>query len=126
DADGNPWLGIGYHFLIGNGHGMPDGAIEPTFRWDRQLAGAHAGDATMNKHAIGVALVGNFESRPPTARQTEALVALLQTLATEHGLGPGDLITHADVRPTLCPGRHFPLAAIRDAVASGETTESPR
>src|SRR5262245_20642940 len=29
DKNGNPWLGIGYHFVIGNGAGMPDGMIEP-------------------------------------------------------------------------------------------------
>ena len=28
DKNGNAWLGIGYHFLIGNGHGMPDGEID--------------------------------------------------------------------------------------------------
>ncbi|MEZ6045526.1 MAG: hypothetical protein R3C11_08100 [Planctomycetaceae bacterium] len=33
DKNGNPWLsGIGYHFVIGNGQGMEDGDIEPTFR----------------------------------------------------------------------------------------------
>ena len=43
DAAGRPWLGIGYHFVIGNGHSMDDGQIRPTFRWHQQLAGAHAG-----------------------------------------------------------------------------------
>ena len=31
DKNGNHWLGIGYHFVIGNGEGMADGAIEPDF-----------------------------------------------------------------------------------------------
>ena len=43
DKEGNSWLGIGYHFVIGNGNGMADGEIEPTFRWRQQLQGAHAG-----------------------------------------------------------------------------------
>ena len=33
DKNGNAWLGIGYHFVIGNGSGMDDGEIEPTFRF---------------------------------------------------------------------------------------------
>src|SRR5262249_33711619 len=37
DKNGKPWLGIGYHFVIGNGSGMGDGAIEPTFRWKEQM-----------------------------------------------------------------------------------------
>ncbi len=40
DSAGQPWLGIGYHFVVGNGHSMDDGEIQPTFRWRQQLAGA--------------------------------------------------------------------------------------
>ena len=66
DRNGNPWRGIGYHFVIGNGNGMEDGEIEPTFRWRQQLPGAHAGEDEHNQHGIGIALVGNFELGPPT------------------------------------------------------------
>src|SRR5437870_125474 len=33
DAAGQPWQGIGYHFVIGNSQGMADGLVQPTFRW---------------------------------------------------------------------------------------------
>ena len=76
DSAGRPWRGIGYHFLIGNGHGMPDGAVEPTFRWTEQLAGAHAGTRPHNARGVGVALVGDFTKHPPTAKQLAAAVRL--------------------------------------------------
>jgi hypothetical protein len=67
DKNGNPWLGIGYHFVIGNGDGMPDGLVEPTFRWRTQIQGAHAGSSNKdyNERGIGICLVGNFEKTPP-------------------------------------------------------------
>lgn len=121
DADGNPWLGIGYHFLIGNGHGMPDGAVEPTFRWDRQIAGAHAGDRDLNATAIGIALVGNFEESEPTAAQRLALTRLIEKLAIEHDIDADAVLAHRDAKPTLCPGRHFPLAEARAAIGGSLT-----
>ena len=51
DLKGNPWLGIGYHFVVGNGHKMADGEVQPTFRWLQQLAGAHAGRANTTNTA---------------------------------------------------------------------------
>ena len=77
DAQGNPWLGIGYHFVIGNGRGMEDGQVEPTFRWKQQLAGAHAGQRRHNESGIGICLIGNFDEAPPTAKQLSALKELL-------------------------------------------------
>ncbi len=40
DRRGNPWLGIGYHFVVGNGQKMGDGEVQATFRWHQQLPGA--------------------------------------------------------------------------------------
>ena len=48
--------GLAYHFVIGNGDGMPDGEIEPTFRWREQIQGAHAGAGEYNEQGIGIAL----------------------------------------------------------------------
>ncbi|MEJ7595664.1 MAG: peptidoglycan recognition family protein, partial [Planctomycetaceae bacterium] len=59
DAEGNPWLGIGYHFVIGNGQGMPDGTVQATFRWQEQIQGAHSGSEVFNARGIGICLIGN-------------------------------------------------------------------
>ena len=39
--EGRGWESAGYHFVIGNGTGSPDGSIEVGPRWLAQEAGAH-------------------------------------------------------------------------------------
>jgi hypothetical protein len=113
DADGNPWLGIGYHFVIGNGDGMKDGSVEPTFRWNEQIHGAHSGHAVFNARGIGICLVGNFENAQPTKAQLKSVRELVQVLAVRHGIPRKNLVGHASVKATACPGKHFPLKEIR-------------
>jgi N-acetyl-anhydromuramyl-L-alanine amidase AmpD len=116
DKNGNPWLGIGYHFVIGNGRGMPDGAIEPTFRWRTQIQGAHAGSSNKdyNERGVGICLVGNFEDAPPTAAQRRSVKLLVQTLKSEYHIPSANIVGHKDIRSsaTECPGKFFPMAEI--------------
>ncbi|MBX3440300.1 MAG: N-acetylmuramoyl-L-alanine amidase, partial [Planctomycetaceae bacterium] len=109
DAAGNPWRGIGYHFVIGNGRGMDDGGIEATFRWREQLAGAHAGVNPYNERGIGICLVGDFEKHPPTAAQIESLKRLVDFLGQEYGIPPQRVLRHGDLKATDCPGKLFPM-----------------
>ena len=118
DKSGNPWLGIGYHFVIGNGSGMGDGEIEPTFRWREQMHGAHAGVKDYNQLGIGIVLVGNFEKHPPSTLQIEAAKHLVRTLAAEYEISADRVLGHGDVKATECPGTFFPLNEIRDSVAT--------
>jgi N-acetylmuramoyl-L-alanine amidase len=117
DRNGNPWKGIGYHFVIGNGNGMDDGEIEPTFRWRGQLPGAHAGDDEHNQHGIGIVLVGNFELERPTAAQVASARRLVALLQTRYGIEKSRVLRHGDIKATACPGKYFPL---------DEITERPR
>jgi hypothetical protein len=112
DPSGKPWLGIGYHFVVGNGNKMGDGEIQPTFRWHQQLAGAHAGKRDYNEHGIGICLIGNFEQSPPTARQLASVRALIKTLARRHSIARERVVRHQDVNTTACPGRLFPLSDV--------------
>jgi len=119
DSLGNPWLGIGYHFLIGNGSGMDDGAVEATFRWNQQIHGAHSGSVVHNANGIGVCLVGNFQEQPPTDRQRKAVTELVTQLSDRYDIPARLVIGHDTIKPTLCPGRHFPLHdVIRDSVSN--------
>lgn len=118
DKNGKPWLGIGYHFVVGNGQGMSDGQVEPTFRWKQQLQGAHAGVADYNQFGVGLVLVGNFENRPPTAAQVASVKRLVRVLSREYDIPSAQIVGHGDVKATECPGRHFPLAEVRESVAS--------
>jgi N-acetyl-anhydromuramyl-L-alanine amidase AmpD len=105
DRNGNPWKGIGYHFLIGNGNGMDDGAIEPTFRWRGQLPGAHAGDDEHNQQGIGIALVGNFELAPPSPAQLAAVKRLVSVLQARYGIEAGNVLRHVWTPPELLTAR---------------------
>jgi N-acetylmuramoyl-L-alanine amidase-like protein len=128
DRNGNPWMGIGYHFVIGNGNGMGDGEIEPTFRWREQLQGAHAGDDEHNRSGIGIALVGNFELDPPTPAQMSAVRRLVAVLRTRYGIEKSNVLRHSDIKATACPGKYFPMDELtqrRTEPFLGDRTPAP-
>jgi N-acetyl-anhydromuramyl-L-alanine amidase AmpD len=114
------WHSLGYHFVIGNGNGSPDGSVEIGERWLKQQAGAHAGNPEYNARGVGICLVGDFEKTSPTPCQMEAVAGLCAELCEKHGIAPERIVGHRDVRrggDTLCPGRNFPMADLRDMVA---------
>lgn len=116
DSVGNPWLGIGYHFVIGNGNGMTDGVVEPTFRWNEQIHGAHSGNAVFNSRGIGICLIGDFEKTSPTNAQLKSVRELVKVLASRHRITRENLMGHASVKATACPGKHFPLKELRTVI----------
>lgn len=108
--------GLAYHFVIGNGKGMKNGEVAIGNRWKRQLQGGHLASEPLNRIAIGICLVGNFETSSPSAAQLKSLEALLAELLNETGLPPSAIRTHRQInpRPTRCPGRRFPVALINE------------
>ncbi|MCC7137450.1 MAG: N-acetylmuramoyl-L-alanine amidase [Planctomycetes bacterium] len=102
------WEGVGYDFVIGNGTDTGDGEIEVTFRWREQRDGAHA--KGWNDVAIGICLVGNFETTDPTPAQRSALVTLLRHLRRRFGIPAERIVGHGTLMPTKCPGARFVLA----------------
>ena len=112
DHAGEPWLGIGYHFVIGNGQAMGDGTVEATFRWRDQLQGAHAGSRLYNDQGVGICLIGDFDRSPPTPGQINAAERLVTMLRTRFAIPAANCIRHCDVQSTECPGRLFPLRQI--------------
>jgi N-acetylmuramoyl-L-alanine amidase len=106
------WKGIGYDFVIGNGHGSADGLVEATFRWEQQITGAHAASKgnVYNQEGIGICLVGDLEKDYPTARQMEALVGLVNYLQNRCRIPTANILGHNQVpgASTKCPGHNFP------------------
>ncbi len=103
------WEGVGYHFVIGNGSGSPNGRIEVTFRWEDQMHGAHAGVRRYNQYGIGICLVGNFNNDRPTSAQMRSLVELTTYLQGKHNIPTSRIYGHRDVKSTDCPGHNFPF-----------------
>ena len=109
--------GCGYHFVIGNGTGSRDGAIEVTRRWSEQRAGAHCRDAAhphVNEYGIGICLVGDLDANGPTPKQIESARALVAYLQQRYAIPTARIGTHAafSSTSTACPGSRFPADAI--------------
>ena len=115
----NHWDGIGYDFVIGNGTNSGDGEVEVTFRWQKQMAGAHCGGTPgnwANVDAVGICLVGNFNYREPTAKQMQSLLKLVRFLKNRYGISNGSIYGHQNTpgaRITDCPGKKFPMAELK-------------
>jgi murein DD-endopeptidase MepM/ murein hydrolase activator NlpD len=111
--------GLAYHFVIGNGNGMEDGGVGVGGRWTNQLNGGHLASESLNEIAIGICLVGNFDTEGPTRKQLATLEALLRALRDRCDLPANAVKTHQQINPvyTRCPGRHFPSSAFASGSA---------
>jgi hypothetical protein len=127
--------GLGYHFVIGNGQGLPDGYVEAGARWHRQQPGAHVldrpvGSASvkvagrraptadeLNLRGIAICLVGNGDRRPFTDRQVHELGALVRRLQRSLDIPSERVFLHSDVAGTTSPGRFFPISVFEDSIA---------
>jgi N-acetyl-anhydromuramyl-L-alanine amidase AmpD len=107
--------GLAYHFVIGNGNDSGDGEIEVGSRWIHQLRGGHVRDEDVNNTGLGICLVGNLQNHPPTDRQVAAMTSLIDWLRGEQNLARAKFTVHrwVDRNHTVCPGRHFPYAAMK-------------
>jgi N-acetyl-anhydromuramyl-L-alanine amidase AmpD len=120
------WDELGYHFVIDNGQGGPDGNVEVGSRWRSQKWGAHCGGTPNNEYnnyGIGICLVGDFSRSMPSDKQLSAMRRLVADLATEYGIAPDNIICHCDApnATTECPGarlRAYVYGTLRRSVAS--------
>jgi N-acetyl-anhydromuramyl-L-alanine amidase AmpD len=111
--NGRHWDELGYHFVVGNGGGSGDGAVEVGSRWPKQKWGAHCrvGDnEEYNYFGIGICLVGNFDRRRPSEAQMQSAARLVAYLAARYHIDDAHIIGHGSVGDTRCPGRCFPMS----------------
>ena len=124
------WDGVGYDFVIGNGHGSRDGQIEVTYRWKKQVTGAHckATNNWANEDAIGICLVGDFSRTRPGSRQMSSLVALVDFLQKRYGISDARIYGHNETpnhtTATLCPGKYFPWSTFHSMLAAADRSTS--
>lgn len=99
---------VGYHYVICNGQGGPDGEVQPGR--PELMTGAHAPER--NADSIGVCLVGDFTQGKPTTAQMLALYGLLKEIMRRYRISPENVLAHKEVSATDCPGS-LDVAAIR-------------
>ncbi|MBC8468965.1 MAG: N-acetylmuramoyl-L-alanine amidase [Planctomycetes bacterium] len=115
----NHWEGVGYDFVIGNGTDSDDGEVEVTFRWRKQIPGAHCRaepNNWANEDGIGICLVGNFDKTAPSSRQIQSLLKLIHFLQKRYGIPNNRIYGHQDTpgaRVTDCPGRNLSISRLR-------------
>ena len=107
--------GMAYHFVIGNGSYTGTGQIEVGDRWKRQLNGGHMRSSAQNRVAIGICLVGDFDSHRVQKAQLEALDELVTYLQAKTGKTIVTTHRRINIRPTTCPGKYFPERTVMTA-----------
>lgn len=117
--ENNHWDGVGYDFVIGNGTDSGDGQVEVTFRWKKQITGAHCGGTSgnwANEDGIGICLVGDFSQSSPSERQMQSLAKLIRFLQQKYDIPKSRIYGHRTTpgaRVTECPGKNFPMSRLK-------------
>lgn len=109
----------GYHFVIGNGRGIPDGRIEIGALWERQLPGRFSIGTRAElpaSGAIGIRVVGDGDHHAFTDKQMRSLVWLVQSLQAQYGIPAERVVVESGTAGGARIGRLFPLAWFRQQI----------
>jgi len=90
------WPGIGYHFLIDK-----EGKVYQTNRLDTISYNV----ALTNTKVLGIAVIGNYETKNLNTKQKRSLTELVKLLRALVGNKP--VVGHNKFRATLCPGKYI-------------------
>lgn len=111
---GQPQTGLGDHFVIGNGEGCMDGAIQISQRWKQQLPPlAPPGAGQIDPRCISICLVGDFDRAVPTPVQMRRLTQLVGALQAELGVPSTNVLMVDQPGTPAGIGRYFPQAPFR-------------
>jgi hypothetical protein len=114
-AIAQPGLGVGDHFVIGNGDGAVDGEIQVSQRWDEQQpAIPPVGSKQLSSDCISICLIGDFDHARPTALQLTRLNRLVAALQTRFQIDPSHVTVLSQPQNAAGIGRYFPAAAFRE------------
>ena len=94
-SEGYSW--IGYNAVI-----WPDGTIVQTRPFNKR--GGHCPSNDMNSKSIGICFMGNYSNMLPTATAWASFQKLLSEIYRDFDINPNKVITHRDIKATLCPG----------------------
>lgn len=106
------WRAEGYHYFCER----INDEYEIIVGRDLNQRGAHCKEASMNKLAIGVCLVGNFDEAPPPQAQWDRAVKFVAGLCEQLSIPPDNIVAHRDYATKSCPGVRFNMDAFRTDV----------
>lgn len=70
--------------------------------------GAHCIENGMNRKAIGICMIGDFDKAEPPQGQFDLLVRLVRGLMEVLNIPVANVTRHSDHKATNCPGKMFP------------------
>ena len=107
------WDYIGYNLLIERYKGVP------RLYYGRflNMPGAHCRAADMNKLAVGLCVVGNFDLAAPDRELWDFTSKVCAEILRKFKWPKGAIIGHRDYEPSkTCPGNKFDLSALRACI----------
>jgi hypothetical protein len=107
--------GLTDHFVIGNGDALTDGAVQPSTRWNKQLAAGNVPGVRISGNCICICVVGNFNRSRPTPNQEARLLELVAALQRRLNIVADQVVLGWDADQTSVAGigKNFPLANLR-------------
>lgn len=103
------WSDIGYHYGIEN---INDKYEILTGRPINRNGGHTKG---MNRKAIGICCVGNYDSHQPPKRMINLLIKLIKDLMKQFNISKENVMGHRDFcNYKSCPGKMFDLNKVRE------------
>lgn len=105
------WRDIGYNY----GVEKVNGTYQVMLGRDLNIPGAHCKEENMNRRAIGVCVVGNYDKRSPCFKLLDFLAcAVVLPLMRKFYVSVGNIIKHNDyANYKTCPGIVFDMDLLR-------------
>lgn len=106
----SPMTDIGYHFGIE----LVNHRLE--YRIGRPLSrdGAHC--VGLNRHGIGICVVGNFDLVDPSERHYFLCACLCRELQRKFDIPTYNIVRHSEYAPKTCPGKLFSFQHLLSAI----------
>ena len=109
-----PWIDIGYNFLIEKTFG------KYVYKIGRKLSLSGAHTLSYNNKAIGICCVGSFDKNPPNDVQWKMTLALTKELMKRYNIIAVNVLGHRETYKMLglpqaktCPGEKFSMEKFR-------------
>lgn len=116
----NGWSDIGYHLGIEQVDGAVGSSVIEAYGRPLEIPGAHV--KGMNKHTIGICVVGNFDKQAPSEDKLEMLQWLIEDLVVLYKVPIKNVLGHWEAQKLQgipkskrksCPGKMFDMKALR-------------